>query len=315
MPFQSGEWFAPGGGSAPRRSEGGGALADGAVRALAAPRMADEAALRAIRALDEAARRAASEPAGGTLSAHQPVLQLHVVLRARADELVHHAGSDIERAAVRLACTIYLSLVLRRSSHPDLSASANSRAAAMTVAQMGESLSSESGSELESICKRSERYVELASRSSSLVTSHALRHLREMISAAPPPSADYNEHIVGAWIAWRSSRLSDEQAEGEHVAHAGHTWRDGSSGSGRRWGGITSGGLGCVLTFGYSPHVTRLLAAAAATEHFTVRSRPSRCCCPWSRTLARLDACVGGALQGVLALAFCGDAREKAHAA
>jgi len=221
----------------------------------------DEFALTAIRALDAAVHDAASEP----VTVSQPLLHLHVRLRAVADELVQKAELDGQRAAVRLACTTFLSLVVRpAASRSSGGASTSAAATDLTVDSNGISVANE----LDAMRRRSERYQGFASRSTSLITSHALRQLRELLSAAPPPSAAYNDRIVGAWLEWRSSRSSDEQAEGS-------VSRRSFGKTAGRWGGVTSGGLGCVLTFGYSPHVTRLLATAAATEHFTVRATMS----------------------------------------
>eukprot|EP00962_Isochrysis_galbana_P011058 scaffold3096_cov115-Isochrysis_galbana.AAC.3 len=221
--------------------------------------------MAALRELAAVAR----EPDAGSAAARQPMLRLRVRLRAAADELVCRAGSDLERAATRAACTVFLSLVFRPSSG---GSSTSGTASATTTAQAAAAGASGSASaELEAIWRRSERYVDLASQSVSLVASYALRQLRELISAAPPPSAAYNEHIVGEWMAWRSSRRVGEQEEDTSGTLASQ--RDcglGSDGGRRR--GVMSGGLGCVLTFGYSPHVTRLLETAAATEHFTAQA-------------------------------------------
>jgi hypothetical protein len=243
-----------------------------AAAAFAAPHagsaaIADVAAMAALRALAIAAR----DPDAGSAAAHQPMLRLRVRLRAAADDLVCRAGSDVERAATRAACTVFLSLVFRPSS-----CGSGAGGAASTTATSEEAASGTSGiasAQMEAICRRSERYVGLASQSVALVTSHALRHLRELISAAPPPSAAYNELIVGEWMAWRSGRRACTQTPRTDTA-SGAELGNGLGSDGVRRGGVASGGLGCVLTFGYSPHVTRLLATAAATEHFTVRLPP-----------------------------------------
>jgi len=187
-------------------------------------------------------------------------------LRAAADELVCRAGSDLERVATQAACTVFLSLVFRPSSG---GSSTSGAASSTTTAQAAAAGTSGSASaELEAIWRRSERYVDLASQSVSLVANYALRQLlRELISAAPPPSAAYNEHIVGERMVWRSSRRVGEQEEDTSGAMASQRDRGLGSDGGRRRG-VMSGGVGFVLTFGYSPHVTRLLETAA-TEHFT----------------------------------------------
>jgi len=226
----------------------------------------DVAALSAIHQLGELVREAAREAAEGEVghaALLPPLLRLHVRLRAAADELVEAAPDSSERCAVRLASTMFLSLVVWPSlaGHSDVAASAAAGAATastLAAAAAADMHRSDTALARDALLRRSERYIAFASRSTSQIAAHAIRQagevcrrrhgrpssttrprhvhrpLREMLAATPRPAALYSDSIVGAWIAWKRS----------DGGGGGGGGGDGCGGGGGAAGGAAAAGLG-----------------------------------------------------------------------